>query len=66
MVAWAPVFGSVEGVDGEAMGYRPGREHVVELEGARRTGPAGGDLQQQLDGDTDTMDIDSAPTILIS
>ena len=31
MVAGAPVFGSVEGADGQAMGYRPGREPVVEL-----------------------------------
>ena len=31
MVAGAPVVGSVEGADGEAIGYRPGREPVVEL-----------------------------------
>ena len=66
MVAGAPVFGSVEGADGEPMGDRPGREPVVEL-GAHvgRVLPVE-ILEQQLDGDTDTIDIDSAQTILIS
>ena len=41
------------------MGYRPGREHVVELEGG-----VGWFLPVEIP--TDAIDIDSAPTTLIS
>ena len=58
-VAWVPLVGLIKGADGEAMGYRPGRQHVVELE--ERVGRG---LPVEIP--TDAIDIDSAPTTLIS